>query len=321
MQAAIGEWHRLCPIWLLMYCKSLLKRLNLSFFEISISTMVKKILLVLAGIIFLYLGYMSYQAYSVEAESMALLHDAKNRAVEAVEKRASEFKAYIDSKKTGAKPFSQDVIGLKGTWVAVKCALPGVDGNCYKNYITDKFSEHIFTPDDFRDALNRAIQGGVQDIDGIENQLAVSLKQVIEGKSLKSEELPEAEAEFKRAIEAARSASNDAVLKEVGGLAVSEAVSQIFPQVLIRIGVSSVILAAAGANAWWTLGGSLVIGLAVNAVWTYFTQPAAGVEKIVLTGLGKISADGSSAIRDELTKKVTARGQLWEATIKQKALQ
>lgn len=279
--------------------------------------MVKKILLALAGITLLCLGYMTYKAYSVEAESMALLQDAKTRADEAVKKRASEFKAYIDSKGPGAKPFSQDVIGLKGTWVAAKCTLPGTSADCYKEYITEKFNEHIFTPDDFRDALNRAIQGGVQDIDGIENQLAVSLRQVIEGGSLTPEESPVAEAEFKNAIEAARSASNDAVLKETGGLAVSEVVSQIFPQVLIRIGVSSAILTAAAASSWWSFGGSLVVGLAVNAVWTYFTQPAAGVEKVVLTGLDKISADGSSAIRDELTKKVAARSQLWEATIKQ----
>jgi hypothetical protein len=137
------------------------------------------------------------------------------------------------------------------------------------------------------------------------------------GRSLAPNELPIAEAEFKSTIEAARSASNDAVLKETGGLVVTEVVTQVTTQVLIRIGVSAGILTVAGANSWWTLGGSLVIGLAANALWNFFTHPAEDIEKAMSGELDKMSASGSSAIRDELAKKVVVRSQLWETTVKE----
>lgn len=282
-----------------------------------INAIIKKILIVFSLIAFLYSGYMVYQRKTVEAASMALVQDAKKKADQAVESRALEFKAFIDSNMTGAKLFSEDVIGLSGTLQAARCALPWTENDCYKKYIADKFSEHIFTPDGFMNAMKRSITGGVQDIEGIENQLAVSLRQVILGRSLAPSELPLVEAEFKNTIEAARIASNDAVLKETGGLVAQEVVTQIAAEVLIGIGVSGGILTTAGANSWWTFGGSLVIGLLANALWNYYTQPAQGIEKAVVVELNKMSASGSATIRDELTKKVAGRSQLWETTVKE----
>jgi hypothetical protein len=253
----------------------------------------------------------------IQQEKMALVQDARSRADAAVKKRAEEFKAFIDGRKGGAKPFSADVIGWKGSWQALKCQLPGMEDDCHKQYIAQKFSAHIFTPEDFRNAMNRSIAGGVKDIEGIENQLAVSLRKVILGRSLTPPELPLAEAEFKSSIEAARSASNDAVLKEAGGLVVTEVVTQITTQVLVRIGVTAGILTVAGANSWWTLGGSLVIGVAVAAIWDFFTHPADDIERAMIIELDKISSSGSAAIRVELTRKVAARSQLWETTVKE----
>lgn len=51
--------------------------------------MVKKMLVVLSLIAIFFLGYKAYEDYSIEVESMALLLDAKSKANEAVEKRAS----------------------------------------------------------------------------------------------------------------------------------------------------------------------------------------------------------------------------------------
>lgn len=279
--------------------------------------MVKKILFGVVLIAILFASYIAYNSNSVEAEKVALIQDARNKADEAVERRAEEFKAFIDGKKVGAKPFSEDVIGLKGALMAIKCYLPGIDDGCYKKYIAGKFSEHIFTPDDFGDAMKRSITGGVQDIEGIENQLAVSLRKVILGRSLTPSESTIAEAEFKGTIEAARSASNDAVLKEAGGLVVTEVVTRITTQVLIRIGVSVGVLTLAGVNSWWTLGGSLIIGVAVNAIWNFFADPADNIEKAMIIELDRISSDGSAAIKDELRKKVAARSQLWETTVRE----
>lgn len=257
--------------------------------------------------------------YRHEAEGKVLIQGARAKSNAAIEKRALDFKEFIESKKKGAKPFSQDVIGLRGTWNYIKCIRlnEAKFKECYKPYINDKFSQHFFTPDDFRDATKRAIEGGVQDIQSIENELAVALRQVIIGRSLIPAEMPVVEAEFKNAIEAVRRASGDGVAKEAGGLVMTEAVMQIAPQVLARLGVTAGILTVAGANSWWTFGGSLLIGVTVNAIWNFFTHPAEKIEKEMLLQLDKMALTGSQAIHEELTKIVEVRSQFWQTTVKE----
>ena len=265
-----------------------------------------------------YFGLNAYKKYQTRTNIEALLKDAKEKADQAVIARALEFKTFIDSKKPGAKPFSKDVVSLSGIWTAGKCQLPGTTPKCYEEYISAKFNEHIFTPDDFRDATIRSIKGGVHDIEGIENQLAVSLREVIEGRTLTAAEQPLEVASFKTAIETARRAASDGVAKEVGGLVAAEAITQIGTQVLIRLGVPLVILTTASGTSWWTLGGSVLIGLIVNSIWNYFTHPAQTVEKAIVVELDKMASNGSAVIQEELTKKVAARSQLWQTTVSEK---
>jgi len=275
-------------------------------------------LTILAVLVGGYFGFEAYKQNQARAAVEALLTGAKYKADQAVIKRAQEFKSFIDSKKPGAKPFSEDVVSLNGVWNAGKCQLLGAEKNCYDKYIAAKFNQHIFTPDDFRDATIRAIKGGVQDIESIENQLAVSLQEVIVGRTLTAAEQPLEVASFKTAIESARRAASDGVAKEVGGLVAAEAITQIGTQVLIRLGVPLVILTTASGTSWWTLGGSVLIGLIVNSIWNYFTHPAQTVEKAIVVELDKMASNGSAVIQEELTKKVAARSQLWQTTVSEK---
>ncbi len=265
-----------------------------------------------------YFGFDAYKEHQTKTNIEALLKDAKEKADQAVAKRALEFKEFIDSKKPGAKPFSKEVVSLSGVWNAGKCQMPGTAPNCYEEYISDKFNEHIFSPDEFKDATIRSIKGGVHDIEGIENQLAVSLREVIDGRTLTAAEQPLEVANFKVAIESARRAANDGVIKEAGGLVAAEVFTQISTQVLIRLGVSVGIWTAAAGSSWWTLGGSVFLGLIANALWNYFTHPAQAVESAMVIELDKMAASGSAVIQEELTKKVAIRSQLWQTTVSEK---
>ena len=280
-------------------------------------------------------GYFGFDAYkqnqakaAIVAQNLAiaksrervdlLIREAKAKAHQAVVKRAQEFKTFIDSKKPGAKPFSEDVVSISGGWNAFECQLPGTAKNCYDEYIAAKFNEHIFTPDDFRAATSQAIKGGLQDIDGIENQLAVDLREVIDGRSLTLAERPLEVAKFKGAIESARQSASNGVVKEAGGLVAAEVFTQIATQVAVRLGVSAGIWTMAAGSSWWTLGGSIFLGILANLIWNYYTQPAQTVEASMVVELDKMAASGSAVIRDELTKKVAARSQLWHTTASEK---
>lgn len=254
---------------------------------------------------------------TIEAAFEILLQNAKRNAAEAVSKRSVEFSDFINSRKIGAKAFSEDVVSFQGKWAAVKQMLPGTAGDGHKTYLVEKFNERIFTPVDLKNATNRSITGGIQDIEGIENELAIALRQEILGRSLSPSELPIVTAEFKNAIDAMLLASKKDVTMAAGSLVTSEVVSQISTQVLIRLGATAGILGVATANSWWTFGAAMVIGIAVDAVWDYVTQPAKAIEKEMVLELDKMSLNGSAVIRSELTKVVAARSLLWQKTVKE----
>lgn len=245
-----------------------------------------------------------------------LLQNAKRNAADAVSKRSAEFSEFINSRKIGAKEFSEDVVSFQGKWAAVKPMLPGTAGDGHKTYLVEKFNQHIFTPDALKNATNRSITGGIRDIELIENELAIALRQEILGRSLSPSELPIVTAEFKNAIDAMVLASKKDVTMAAGSLVTSEVVSQISTQVLIRLGATAGIFGVAAANSWWTLGAAMVIGIAVDAVWDYVTQPAKAIEKEMVLELEKMSLNGSAVIRSELTKVVVARSLLWQKTVK-----
>jgi hypothetical protein len=151
----------------------------------------------------------------------------------------------------------------------------------------------------------------LKDIEGIENRLAVRLRSEIDGQPANAVQASTAEQEFATAIKQIQSASQWDAAKTVGNLAVAEAASAVGTQVLVRLGVSAGILGTGAATSWWTIGGGLVLGLLVDAVWQWIDDPAGDIERETAAALEKLAVDGSAALRDELGDAVTARAELW----------
>ena len=104
----------------------------------------------------------------------------------------------------------------------------------------------------------------MKDIEEAENELAVALRQEILGRSLAQDEIPVAAEEFKKAVTRLVTVSQWGATKSAGKLVVSEVEAGLATQVLIRIGVSASILTTGAANSWWSVGGTLVIGLLLD---------------------------------------------------------
>lgn len=253
----------------------------------------------------------------IDAACQIHLQTAERKANEAVSRRAGEFSNFIESRMPGAKPFSEAVVSLEGKWIAAKAMLPGMDKDGHRTFIVEKFNEHIFTPGDLANAMKRSIEGGVQDIESVENELAVSIHKEMSGQPVSPSEIPRIGAVFRSTIDIALAASRNDVKLTAGSLVASEVIAQIGTQVLLRLGVQAGILAAGVANSWWSIGGALVIGVAVDAMWEYLTKPAQSIEQEITTELTKLSHDGNSAIRGELAKLVAQRSTLWKKTVKE----
>jgi hypothetical protein len=240
---------------------------------------------------------------------------ADRKAAEAIAKSSREFAAFIESKAAGAKPFSKDIVSFYGKWRAVKPYLPFTQEGGHKEYVEEKFAQHIFSTSDLANAMRLAIEGSIKDIESIENELAVALQQEVLGRTLAPDEIPIVAVEFKKAIEQLVAASQRDAAKAAGSLIVSEVAAGVATQVMIRLGISAGILATGAANTWWSFGGALVIGLVVDLVWGWIDDPEGDIEHEMNVALKNLSLQASSAINEELGRVVAQRSKIWAKTI------
>lgn len=225
--------------------------------------------------------------------------------------RASEFSEFVRSKSKGARPFAENVTSWYGKWRVVKPYLPFADGDGHKKYVEELFATHIFTKDELAARLQRTIKDAVLDMEGIQNRLAVKLRQEITGSNSATLDGTAVAAEFRKSIEQIVAASQWDAEKAAGALVVSEVVSAIGTQVLIRLGVSAGILGAGAANSWWSFGGSVVIGLIVDALWEWIDDPTGDVEREVGKAIDSLAQKCDSALSQELLSVNRQKQDLW----------
>jgi hypothetical protein len=243
------------------------------------------------------------------------LREADAEAVAALSRRAEEFADFINERKAGAGPFSREMVSLRGKWAVVKSYLPFTKPSSHEGYVMRKFEEHIFSKEELAMALRRTVEASVRDLKGIENELAVSLRQEILGRSLAPDEIPLAVGEFRAAVDRLVAASQWDAAKSAGRLVVSEVAAQVGTQVLVRLGVSAGILGVGAANSWWSFGAAFGIGLVVDVVWEWIDNPAKDIEREMLAVLEKLSEKASVAMEMEMQRILNQRSRLWDRTV------
>lgn len=251
----------------------------------------------------------------LEAACRKEVREADARAAQSIARRSAELREFINSRKSGAGPFSQDIVSWYGKWRAVKPYLPFTKSDGHREYVMEKFGQHIFSNEDLGGAVRRAVDGSIKDLETIENELAVALRQEILGRSLRPDETPVAAAEFKKAVDRMVAASQWDAAKTAGALIASEVAAQVATQVLVRLGVSAGILATGAANSWWSFGAGLVAGVVVDVVWEWVDNPAGDIEREMTAALDKLSTDAATAVNEEMLKVILQRSDLWNKTL------
>jgi len=251
----------------------------------------------------------------IEAACREHVQEADTKAAAAIKQRAARFSAFIESRKPGAKPFSKDIVSFYGKWRVVKKYLPFTKSDGHKKYVIQKFDKHIFTKKQLAAAVRRTVEGSVKDLESIENELAVAVRQEILGQSLAPDEVPIAAEEFEKAMARLVAASQWDAAKSAGSLVVSEVAAQVAAQVLVRLGVSAGILGTSAAASWWTFGSALVIGFVVDVIWEWIDDPAGDIEREMVKALDKLSKDASTAIKEEMNKVISRQSELWDKTV------
>ncbi len=243
------------------------------------------------------------------------VQEADARAAAAIARRAGEFASFMEERKAGAAAFSREMVSLRGKWEVVKSYLPFADRTGHEAYVIGKFEEHIFTKEELAAAVRRTVEVGLKDLESIENELAVALRQEVLGRSLAPDEIPLAAGTFREAVDRLVAASQWDAAKSAGSLVVSEVAAQVGTQVVIRLGVSAGILGTGAANSWWSFGGALVLGLAVDVAWEWIDNPAADIEREIVAAMERLSREASVVIEETMQRILTKRSRVWERTV------
>jgi hypothetical protein len=248
----------------------------------------------------------------VQQTTGLLISNAVLLAQQAVQKNSESFRQFVLSRKAGTRAFGEDVTSVKGKWRALKPCLPFTDKDGHKQFVSEVFETDVVSRADLGAALKRSIEGSVRDVEGIQNDLAVQLRQEIAGCHLGTHEISVVQQGFRESIHKLVSASQRDAAMAAANLVASEAAVWVGGRVFAALGADIFILGAAGADSWWTCGASLALGLGVDLVWNWITDPVGQIQHDADVALDQVARNGKSALLAELAKLVAEKKRLWE---------
>jgi hypothetical protein len=247
----------------------------------------------------------------------AHVRQAELEARAAIDRRADEFRIFVEERKVGAAPFSRAIVSWRSKGRIIWSKIPGTDKQTHRRYVEKTFAEHIFSSDQLADQMELIEAEVAKDLEAIENHLAVKIKKEVLGDFGKSIDTASASTEFSVAIEKVKRAAEWDAAKTGGSLAVSEVVAIVGTQILVRLGVSAGVIAVGAANSWWTLGTGIVLGLIADLLWSWFDDPAGDIERETLAALDRLAVTGTEVLRTEFGVVVANRVELWKAAVEE----
>lgn len=240
------------------------------------------------------------------------ISESERKAEQVINQRARQFGQYLKDRKSGSRAFSNDVLSLSGKWHALKPYLPFTDSEGHKKYIQRKLDEHIISENQLAHVLRRSIEDMVRDIEAIENDLAVSIRTEILGRSLKPDEIPIAKRKFERSLQTMMYASRHDALRGLNRFVISEVSTVIGTAVLARLAVSLGILKAGAVSGKATFGIGLILGFIIDAVYSAVTDPKGEIQRELNKAIDIMAKNGEQALRVEMENIMDARAKVWK---------
>jgi hypothetical protein len=255
-------------------------------------------------------------------KTQPLLEQADRHATQALDKHLASIHAFLDERKAGSNAFAEQMLSLQGKWNLV---LAGIgNDSAYAEFLQKAFNEHVFPMEELEKAVNMAVRGYLAELESIDDELCVRLRQDVADDELPRlaipvfgsdqalhshyHELSQRVAQDLR-TDLAVVAGRELFLWPAGNIA-ADLTLQVGAAIAARLGISSTILAAGTASTWQTLGVGLVIGFVLDAVVGRIMK-AAGYDaeaKIAervsqtLSNLGRTITDGDPEAHATLDK-------------------
>lgn len=241
-----------------------------------------------------------------------LLQDAGNRAAKVINDRNDELLRSINAHHSGIRAFAEEITSLHGKWEVMQDWLPFTDPEGHRKYVAQQFEVHVLSRAGLARLVRIALEGSIKDLDAIQNELAVALRQELLGRALEPGEILMAEAAFRTTMKELIDAAKGDALKGATSLVVSEIASQVGIRVMLRLGVSAGFIGAGAVNAWWSFGASVIIGFVADELWSWIDDPVGDIEREVHNALQTLASKVGLSVREEMMKFVTQRRMQWK---------
>lgn len=243
--------------------------------------------------------------------------EATERMRRGVTVRAEQLDSYIrERKSSGLTEFSKEVTSYRSSWLVIKSKLPFTDADEHRRFVSETFDRRLFTPAQLNAQVTMIVRAFEKDLQEEQNRLAVQIRQEISGNTPLLSDPSAARHDMELAVAAAAGSAHSGAATQAGQLVVSETVSAITTQVLVRLSVTGGLLGAGAASSWWTLGAGLAIGLAVDAAVRHVKNPQEDVHKEVERALDELAVRGKESLRQELERAVSERSMVWREVAK-----
>jgi hypothetical protein len=251
-----------------------------------------------------------------------LLAQTEQHSRDALDKHLASIHAFLDERQVGSRAFAQHLLGLRGKWELVKAEISR--SGDYAAFLQKAFSDCLFPIEDLEKAVTAAVQGYLAELDGLEDDLLVRLRQ-----DLSDEELPRRTIPALRSDQAFRDSYHTLSQRVVQDLRTDLAITggrelfylptvpvatdltlAVADAVVARLGLSGTILSVGAGTSWRTLGMSLVVALVFDRVLTEIIKAAGyDAEKQIaqrlrqtLSDLGRTITDGDPHARATLVQ-------------------
>jgi len=238
------------------------------------------------------------------------LDAADRRTARGIEDGVQAVQSFLKESQKGTRAFAEAMLSLRSKWALVKSKAPGFaggDDQAHIRFLNEKFSELVFSDDEFRKAIEAAVTAYLGSVQAAENELLVAVR--ADMADIPLEALPAARSEqlFRNEFENLTRQISPAVARELGvdvvremsSLIASEIATTVLTNLATRLGVSSGLLAAGVSASWTTFGLSIVAAIVVDQVVCWVVSevrdPAGELEgrmNRLLADIGRLIIEG-----------------------------
>ncbi len=248
-----------------------------------------------------------------DAEMVALSDACSNRIV-----------AFMDARKSGARPFANELLSLQSKWILTKSHLPWGDRHAHSRYTTAQFNRFIFSEKEVRQVVTNAVAEYVAGVAAIENRLLIKVRMDLSGfpqdviGRLTEESVMQAR--FATALSSVGGGVAFGLKMDAAGLGTSALVGvladRIIATAITRLAVSGGLLGLGAGSALETAGIGLVVMIGVDWIIGKVTNPQGKIASEVcasIEDLKRALCNGDAkcpGVRGELTAAAHKRSKL-----------